>query len=37
MRRVAEKLGFQMAGNLKDTTIHASLNPQSARVALDPG
>ena len=32
MRRVAEKLGFQLTGDLTDTTLHASLNPLSISV-----
>jgi acetyltransferase len=33
MRRVAEKLGFQLTGGLTDTTLHAGLNPHSIPVA----
>jgi acetyltransferase len=33
MRRVPEKLGFQMTGDLADCAIHAALNPHSIPAA----
>jgi len=34
MRRVAEKLGFQLTSDVTDNTIHAALNPYSIPVAV---